>query len=224
MNILMGGHIAAGCVALAAGAAAVIARKGGLVHARSGTAFVAAMLLLWVSATVLHITENKPGSAIGDIFIGYFVLTSWVAARRHHGAAGRFEIFACAVALGLAALMVWGGLTGSASPTPVGRAPVFIIGGFCLLAGLLDLSVVLRRTLPPIQRISRHLWRMCSAFFLATGSFFLRQQQALPHQLRGSPILLVLAFAPFAVMAFWLVRVRLAGWRPIFMAAQARAQ
>jgi hypothetical protein len=49
---------------------------------------------------------------------------------------------------------------------------------------------------------------MCFAFFIATGSFFLGQQDVLPQPLRGSPILLVLAFAPFGVMAFWLVRVR----------------
>ena len=51
---------------------------------------------------------------------------------------------------------------------------------------------------------------MCFAFFIATGSFFLGQQDVLPQAVRGSPILFVLAFAPFAVMAFWLVRVRFA--------------
>ena len=49
---------------------------------------------------------------------------------------------------------------------------------------------------------------MCFAFFIATGSFFLGQQDVLPAAVRGSPVLFVLAFAPFAVMAFWLVRVR----------------
>ena len=51
---------------------------------------------------------------------------------------------------------------------------------------------------------------MCFAFFIATGSFFLGQQDVLPKALRGSPILFVLAFAPFAVMLFWLVRIRFA--------------
>ena len=78
-----------------------------------------------------------------------------------------------------------------------------------LLAGLLDLNAILRAPLSQRQRVARHLWRMCIAFFIATGSFFLGQQDVLPAALRGSPLLLVLAFAPFAVMAFWLVRVRL---------------
>jgi hypothetical protein len=57
---------------------------------------------------------------------------------------------------------------------------------------------------------------MCVAFFIATGSFFLGQQDVMPQVVRGSPILFVLAFAPFAVMAFWLVRLRLGkAFRPI---------
>jgi hypothetical protein len=51
-------------------------------------------------------------------------------------------------------------------------------------------------------------WRMCFAFFIATGSFFLGQQDVLPQSVRGSPLLFVPAFAPFAVMLFWLVRLR----------------
>jgi hypothetical protein len=51
---------------------------------------------------------------------------------------------------------------------------------------------------------------MCCAFFIATGSFFLGQQDVLPSAVRGSPILFVLAFAPFVLMLFWLVRLRFA--------------
>jgi hypothetical protein len=80
----------------------------------------------------------------------------------------------------------------------------------CLLAGLLDLNAILRSPLSGKQRIARHLWRMCVAFFIATGSFFLGQQDALPQAVRGSPLLFVPAFAPILVMLFWLVRIRFA--------------
>ncbi len=209
MTILMWAHITGGSLALLSGVVAVAARKGSPLHARAGTGFVAAMLVLWASATILHLVEGKPGSAAGDIFIGYFVATSWVAARRRDGTTGRFEIVACAVVLCAAAMMAWGAFTGTAVPTPVGLGPVYALAGVCLLAGLLDLNAILRTRLTATQRISRHLWRMCSAAFIATGSFFLGQQDAMPEAVRGSPALLVLAFAPFAVMAFWLVRVRL---------------
>jgi len=205
---LMTIHIVAGLIALPAGTLAVAARKGGGVHIKAGTWFLAAMLVLGVTAAILEPLREPPGSGspIGGLIVCYFVATSWTAARRRDGTTGRFEIAACAAILILSALMIWGGFTGST--TPAGPGPVFAIAGVCLLAGLLDLNAILRGTLTAAQRIARHLWRMCFAFFIATGSFFLGQQDALPEAMRGSPILFVLAFAPFGVMAFWLVRVR----------------
>jgi hypothetical protein len=209
MNILMGIHIASGILALPAGTLAVVARKGGPLHARAGTAFFATMLVLGATAAMLEPFRDPPGSPIGGILVCYFVATSWVAARRRDGTTGRFEILACAAALGLSVLMFWGAFTGAGS-TPVGRGPIFAFAGLSLLAGLLDLNAILRTRLTPVQRIARHLWRMCFAFFIATGSFFLGQQDVLPRAVQGSPLLFVLAFAPFAIMAFWLVRLRFA--------------
>lgn len=209
MNMLMWVHIAGGCMALLSGTAAVVARKGGRVHGQAGTWFFASMLVLGVTAAILEPYRSPPGSPIGGLLTCYFVLTSWVTARRRDGTTGWFEICACAVALGAGAIIVWSGLAGE-STTPAGSGPVVVFGGVCLLAGLLDLNAILRRKLTPVQRLSRHLWRMCVAFFIATGSFFLGQQDVMPEALRGSPILFVLAFAPFGVMLFWLVRLRFA--------------
>jgi hypothetical protein len=212
-SLLMGIHIAAGLLALPAGAAATAARKGGMLHARAGTWFVGSMLVLGLTAAILEPFRAQPGSlltgpgAVGIIVV-YFVATAWVAARRSDGVAGRFEIAAGVAALGMAALTVWGALDGAR--TPAGPGPVFAFAGLLLVGGLGDLTAVLRRKLTPAQRMARHLWRMCFAFFIATGSFFLGQQDVLPLAVRGSPILFVLAFAPFAIMAFWLVRLRFA--------------
>ena len=207
-SLLMGIHIAAGLLALPAGAAAAAARKGGMLHARAGTWFVGSMLVLGVTAAILEPFRAQPGSPLNGIIVVYFVATAWVAARRSDGVAGRFEIAAGAAALGMAALTLWAALDGATTPT--GPGPVFAFAGLLLVGGLGDLTAVLRRKLTPAQRLSRHLWRMCFAFFIATGSFFLGQQDVLPQAVRGSPILFVLAFAPFAIMAFWLVRLRFA--------------
>ncbi len=207
MNLLMVIHIAAGIVALGAGTLAVAGRKGRALHARTGTWFFAAMLVLGVTASILEPMRDPPGSSLGGVFVCYFVLTSWVAARRRDGVTGKFEMSAGLVALLGGSLSIWGALNGAT--TPAGAGPVFAIGGIWLLAGLLDFHAVLRRKLSSSQRIARHLWRMCFGFFIATGSFFLGQQDVMPEAVRGSPILLLLAFAPFLVMAFWLVRVRL---------------
>jgi hypothetical protein len=208
MTTILWLHIAGGILALTAGALAAVARKGGRLHVRAGTCFFASMLLLGITASILEPYRTPPGSPLAGIFVCYFVATGWVAARRRDGRTGRFELAACLVALGFAAATLWSGLAGSAS-TPAGRGPVFILAALCLLAGLLDLHAYLRRTLTPSQRISRHVWRTCIAFFIATGSFFLGQQQVLPAAVRGSLLLFMLAFAPFALMIFWLVRMRL---------------
>jgi uncharacterized membrane protein len=49
---------------------------------------------------------------------------------------------------------------------------------------------------------------MCFGLFIATGSFFLGQQQVFPAFLRGSIFLTVLALLPFPLMIYWLIRVR----------------
>ncbi len=203
-------HIAAGIAAILLGTIAVAARKGGRAHISTGTGFAAAMIVLGLTASVLEpFRQPQPGSPVVGLFVCYFVVTSWVAARRRDGRTGKFEILASMIALGTGAVMVWAGVTGTSS-TPVGAGPVFILAGLCLIAGLFDLRVALRKTLTPGERLRRHVWRMCFAFFIATGSFFLGQQKVMPVEIRGSPLLFVLAFAPFAVMAFWLVRLRFA--------------
>lgn len=214
MNALTWIHITGGSMALLSGAAAVAARKGGLLHVRAGTWFLASMLVLGVTAAVLARLQEEPESAMGGILTCYFVATSWVTARRHDGTTGAFEIVACAIALGLGATMTWEGFTAVTPSTPVGQGPVFALAAVCLFAGAGDLLAILRRQLTAVQRISRHLWRMCFAFFIATGSFFLGQQDVMPESVRGSAVLFILAFAPFAVMAFWLARVRFRQFKP----------
>ena len=212
MNPITWIHIAGGMTALASGAAAFAVRKGGSAHARFGTAFVAAMFVLGVTASILSPLKSPPESPVGGLMVCYFVATAWMAARRHRGVPGLFEKVAGALVLVLGALLVLRGVELLRAPGlasgPPGPFALFAIGAFCLGAGLGDLRFVLRGALTTTQRLRRHLWRMSFAFFIATGSFFLGQQDVLPQAVRGSPALFVLAFAPFALMLFWLVRVR----------------
>jgi len=205
-------HIAGGMVALASGAVAVGARKGGAMHVSAGTWFVVAMLVLGVTASILEPFRSPPGSPIGGIIVCYFIATAWMTARRRDGKAGRFEKIACAIILAIGAAIIAAGFEATRAPTgePPDPAGLFALGGICLLAGLLDLNFILRRKLTATQRLSRHLWRMLFAFFIATGSFFLGQQDIMPAAVRGSPVLFVFALAPFPLMLFWLVRLRFA--------------
>ncbi len=212
MNGITWIHIAGGMTALVCGAMAVAVRKGGSMHAKAGTWFCVSMFVLGITASILSPLKSPPESPIGGIMVCYFVATAWMAARNRSGMPGRFEKIACATILLIAAAMIAEGIRLAINPAghtgPPAPIVLIIMGGLCLLAGLADLRYIIRGTLSATQRITRHLWRMCFAFFIATGSFFLGQQDILPQAVRGSPILFVLAFAPFAVMLFWLVRVR----------------
>ncbi len=219
MNGITWIHIAGGALALLTGAIAIAARKGGGVHVATGTWFCAAMFVLGVTAAILAPVKALPESPVGGIMVCYFVATAWMAARRRSGIPGRPEKIACALVLVIATLIIGHGIELALAPTDQPQAPpgpvgLFVLGAICLLAGMGDLRFILCGSLSETQRISRHLWRMCFALFIATGSFFLGQQDVLPHALRGSPLLVVLAFAPFALMLFWLVRLRLANFSP----------
>jgi hypothetical protein len=48
---------------------------------------------------------------------------------------------------------------------------------------------------------------MCFGLFIATGSFFLGQQQVFPAWLRKTNVLFVPALLPPALLIFWLFRV-----------------
>lgn len=206
MNAVMVAHITAGSIAVLSGYLAVAARKGGRQHALAGTWFFGSMMLLGVTAAMLEpFRTPQPGSPIIGIMVCYFVGTSWMTARRRDGRPGMFEKIACAAVLAMAAAMIIGGV----NRTVAQPGDALALGCICLLAGLLDLNFILRGKLSGAQRIARHLWRMCLAFFVATGSFFLGQQQILPEVVRGSALLWVLALAPFGFMLFWLVRIRL---------------
>jgi len=206
MNGITWIHIAGGVLALVAGTVAALARKGGRVH-------VAAGIVLGITASMIGPFASPPQSPVGGIMVCYFVATGWLAARRRSGRPGTFEKIACALVLLMAALIIVDGVQRTLAPAgqftgPPAPGAVLLLGGICLVAGLGDLRYLMRGMLSATQRISRHLWRMFFAFFIATGSFFLGQQDVLPQVVRGSPILLVLAFAPFALMFFWLARIR----------------
>ena len=71
-----------------------------------------------------------------------------------------------------------------------------------------DVAMLFRGGLSGKPRIARHVWRMCFGWFIATVSFFMGQQQVFPKWLRGSSILVALAFLPLLFLSFWLIRVR----------------
>jgi hypothetical protein len=205
-------HIIGGSIALLAGYAALALRKGSPLHARAGTWFFGAMLVLAGTGAVIAALGPERGTAVIGILTCYLVATAWATARRRDGRPGRFPLLAFPVALACAAAMLALGLEGAASAN--GRAdslPAAVHFPFAMLAALaagLDLNMILRGALSGKQRIARHAWRMCAALLIAAFSFFLGQQKVMPAPIQGSPLLFVPPLLALAAMIFWLVRLR----------------
>jgi len=205
-------HIAAGGLALALGAVALLVKKGGPTHRRSGLLFVYAMVVMASTAAIL-------GNVVGGLMTLYFVGTALTTVRPASSWTRRINAAALILAVGVALLAIVGGVKAVNSPLlSPGGVPFrtigvmsFILATVLLLAAAGDLRIM-RFGLPRGgPRLARHLWRMCFALFIAAGSFFsIRERVAtiLPAPfttgpMRALPILLV-----FGAMFYWLWRVR----------------
>jgi hypothetical protein len=201
-------HVAAGGLALVLGAVALLAKKGGCLHRRSGLLFVYAMLVMGISAAIL-------GNVGGGLMSVYFVVTALTTVRPVSPWTRRINVAALAVAVGLAFVDSVGGVKAYNSPrgllNGVPFLMLFFIAGVMILAAIGDLRIMRFGVPRGGPRLARHLWRMCFALFIAAGSFFSvreRVAKVLPEPfttapMRALPILLV-----FGAMFYWLWRVR----------------
>ena len=205
-------HITAAGVGLVSGALALVYRKGSALHRRAGDWFVASMLVMaGIGAAVAPFLPQR-GSAVGGAFTLYLVVTGWMTMRRKPGSIARFETFALLYVAGVVAADLFFGWQAARSSSGeldgIPAAPHFIFAAVAAIAGFGDLRVIRRGGISGVQRLARHLWRMCVALFIATLSFFLGQQQVFPEALQGSPLLFIPELALLAVLVYWLIRIR----------------
>src|SRR5260370_16976663 len=211
MSPLLPLHISAGIVGILSGATAMSFRKGSARHALAGKVFVIAMLTLAASAVYLAPMKRQLGYVLCGTFTFSLVGTAWMTARRGDGETGIFDWGAMLVpllvgtALWILGLEVVYGRAKSPAGVPVGM--YFFMGSVMLLAAAGDIRMLMRGGVFGAKRIVRHLWRMCFGLFIATGSFFLGQQQVFPAWLRRSSVLFIPALLPLVFSIFFLFRV-----------------
>jgi hypothetical protein len=212
--VLLVFHVSAGVLAMFAGAAAISFRKGSRWHATAGTVFVVSMLVMATFASCLAYMKHQPNNVFGGMLTIYMVATAWATARRRDGATGILDWAGFLFAVTIGVLGVFHGLQKMTGREPVDPGTFafmqLFMSSVILLAGLGDLRMILRG-ISGKRRIARHLWRMCFGWFIATGSFFLGQQQVFPAWLRGSPVLMVPALLPLLLLIYWMIRVRFTG-------------
>ena len=197
-------HISAGIMGILSGAAALTFRKGSRWHRLAGNVFFVAMLVMGSSAAYL-------GNVFGGLFACYLVTTAWLTARRREGETSLFDWGALVFAFAMGVRTLTAGIEAARSPkgsingVPAGM--FFFLGSVALLAAAGDIRMLARGGVFGAKRVVRHLWRMCFSFFIATGSFFLGQQQVFPVAWRGAAVWFVPALLPLVLLIFWLLRV-----------------
>lgn len=208
--VVLAFHVATGMIALVAGFIAIAFRKGGQWHRRSGIVFVYSMLATGITAMGIAVYEGKPA---GGVVIVYFVFTAWTAVRTLPGAGRRVDITLMVLAAALGAGEYVRGFTALGRPgNQIGGVPagmMFFMATILLLAAIGDGRMIRAGGIRGTRRIARHLWRMCFALFIASGSFFLGQMQFIPEPVRNLPLLFVLAVSPLVVLLYWMWRVRI---------------
>jgi hypothetical protein len=210
--ILLPLHVVGGLIGIVSGFAALYAAKGSRLHQKSGMVFVYAMLLTAATAAVLSAYYSQRFNLMQAALTVYLVVTALRTARRRIQQPDWLDAGAMIGALMVALYDVRFGF--EAAGTPRGTidgspaAIAFIFGGVALVAAVGDARMMLTRRLEGPSRIARHLWRMCFAAFVASGSFFLGQAQVIPEPIRIYPLLAFLALLPLGIMVYWLRRVR----------------
>jgi len=206
-------------VALVLGAVALVARKGGKVHRRSGLLFVYVMLLMGISASILGVRNGSYGNVVAGVMTAYFVGTALTTVRPASRWTGRINAAALTTAIALALLAIMGGVNRISSPDlSPGGVPFrmigvmsFILAAVLLLAAAGDVRVMRFGGPRGGPRLARHLWRMCFALFIAAGSFFsIRERVAtiLPEPFTTGPMRALPILLLFGAMFYWLWRVR----------------
>ena len=209
MTVALSIHVAAGALAIAFGAAAASTRKGAQAHRLAGQAFAVSMLTMAGLGSYIAIGEPKVSSVAVGVLTLYYVLTGWRSARRRQPSMATVDVGLTCLGLCLTAVLMALGFEALASPGgTLDKAPFeafFIFASFAGLGSVLDIRLLIVGSIPTSQRLIRHLWRMSIALFFAASFFFLGQQQVMPGAIKGSPVLFIPAFAPLALLAYWLL-------------------
>ena len=205
-------HVLGGSIALASGAVAIAAAKGGRWHRSAGIAVVISMLVMAVFGTVVGAYEMKM-TGVGGVLTAYVVFTGFSTVRPVAGAGRAQQGVLMAVAFLIALFELTMGVVAFGKPhraingVPAGM--ILFMGTIALLAAAGDWRMLRAGGIKGARRLARHLWRMCFALFIASGSFFLGQMKFVPAPVRSLPLMFVLGLAPLAVLLYWMWRVRL---------------
>ena len=218
MTVPLAIHVAAGLAGITTGFIALSAAKGGALHRRTGLLFVYAMVLMsLLGAAIAAYEQAQPnpkaglqGTVLMGIFTAYLVVTALTTVRPPSTWSRRLDRLGVLVATGVGISHLSLGTLALANPGNkqfiILTVVEFVFGSIALLAAASDFHIVRHGPRTGAKRITRHLWRMSLALWVAAFSFFPRLAKFLPVPMRSivmAPGLIVLV-----VMLYWVWRVR----------------
>jgi Predicted membrane protein (DUF2306) len=206
-------HICAAIIGLLSGSAALIFRKGAGLHRAAGNVFFISMLCMSASGAYMAVfIKPNMGNVMGGVLTFYLVATGWLTVIRNEGETGilEFGLLLLALAQGVGGLIYGWEAAHSATGLRDGYppAPYLVFGSAALLCAAADVRMLIGGGVSGVQRITRHLLRMCLALLIAAFSFFLGKQQHFPEAIRGTQLPNLPIYIIVASMIFWLIRVR----------------
>ena len=121
-------HIAAGGLALVLGAVALLAKKGGTIHRRTGLLFVCAMIVMGMTASMLGFLKSPTdGNVFAGFMTAYFVGTALTTVRPATPWTRGFNVAALIVAVGLGLGDIAAGIEAFNSPGRVRNGVPFLM-------------------------------------------------------------------------------------------------
>lgn len=209
--LLVYAHIITGTIGLLSGAGAMILRKGSRWHINVGNAYFISMLIMSsIGAYGSYFVPEMISVIVGALTF-YLVITAWLTVRHAESKMAWPLIASATMAIAIAAAGYYFGFealmseAGTKDGFPYGI--YFFFGSVALIAGLMDIRVILRGGIFGKQRLLRHLWRMCFSFLIAAASLFLGQPQVFPESVRKPQLLMIPVLLILVSLLYWLLRV-----------------
>jgi len=203
-------HTPAGIIGLVAAGVALSTEKGSATHKKAGVVFTASMLVMLISGFVTALLIKYVDDAFLSAVVSYTVFTAWLTAHRKKAETGLLEYVALGwiILVGLAAFII------NINWREGGFPNIYLFWvSFAVICVIGDIRNLRRMDLTGVQRILRHVWRMC--FSLLWAALALTDKivkmlgsnvEELPEQqlafVSAAPVMFILA-----ITVYWITKI-----------------
>ncbi len=203
-------HIITACVAVISGFALLSLSKGTATHRKLGTIFALGMLTASCSSLYLFYTKNE--LPLMGILCIYLVLTSWITIKRPPMTISKVDWFLASAAAILALCLyhyAYSVQVGKFEGYGVPSAVYYTFASLTTACAALDLKVIFQGGIDRKQRITRHLWRMLTAFLLAMLSVA-DQKRIYPEWVLEAKLMLIPLLIILSILVCWVISMKIA--------------